>query len=120
MIEVGSFHTHKKRGGNYQVIGTAEMQTGAPVAEGEKLVIYQCQKTGRLWARPEAEFNDGRFEARAALAEPLDHAEIFLAPTCAGCWNAKEDRLWCQDNVWDACEECGREATRYVLAKNAA
>lgn len=52
---------HKKRGTLYQEIGCAELQAGEPVQEGAVLMVYQAAG-GKLWARPEAEFHDGRFE----------------------------------------------------------
>ena len=58
----GQRFMHMKRGSTYVKIGTASLQAGSPVVEGVALTIYRCEKTGRLWARPESEFNDGRFE----------------------------------------------------------
>lgn len=45
--------------------------------------------------------------------------EIWLQPWCDGCERHCHDeygRTWCQDNVYDDCEECGRKAVRYVVA----
>jgi len=45
------------------------------------------------------------------------HKTIWLQPWCDGCEkhaSGSEGRLWCQDNVWDACEECGRKAVKYT------
>lgn len=56
-------YRHKKRGGTYALIGTAEIQASAPVNEGEPVAVYRCDADGRLWARPLDEFNDGRFES---------------------------------------------------------
>src|SRR5581483_6761261 len=58
-------HRHVKRGTDYQVIGTASLQAGEPIGEAASLVIYKDAK-GRLWARPEVEVDDGRFEPLAA------------------------------------------------------
>ena len=41
---------------------------------------------------------------------------IWLEPSCPDCKTA-EGRLWCEENVWDACAECGREAVQYLRAK---
>ena len=62
---------HVKRGTLYTEIGRAELQdaTGS-VVEGCSLVVYRGTD-GRLWARQEDEFEDGRFEA-AASPEILD------------------------------------------------
>jgi hypothetical protein len=51
---------HLKRGTTYTVIGRAELQSGFDCAEGQCLVVYQGVD-GKLWARPEQEFHDGRF-----------------------------------------------------------
>lgn len=55
---------HKKRGSVYEEIGRAEVQIatlGTILREGDKLVVYRGEN-GKLWARPEDEFEDGRFE----------------------------------------------------------
>jgi hypothetical protein len=45
------------------------------------------------------------------------HEEIWLQPWCPVCnLNSYEGRMWCQDNVWDRCEECGEKPVKYVLA----
>lgn len=54
-------HRHLKRGSEYQVLGTALLQANEPVGEAATLKIYRDQQ-GRLWARPEDEFEDGRFQ----------------------------------------------------------
>lgn len=64
---------HKKRGGIYEVLGEAQVQTSRPLEDYEVVVIYRSLNTpdiddpaspmkGDTWARPKAEFNDGRFE----------------------------------------------------------
>lgn len=55
-------YRHRKRGTLYKVIGRGELQSSRPVAEGDLLVAY-VGEDGRLWLRPEAEFEDGRFDA---------------------------------------------------------
>jgi hypothetical protein len=54
-------HRHVKRGTDYEVIGAASLQASRAVGEAAILTIYRDAK-GRLWARPEVEFDDGRFE----------------------------------------------------------
>ena len=51
-----------------------------------------------------------------------DHKEIWLQPWCERCdkdasmsWG--DGRQWCEDDVWDACEDCERKSVRYVLAE---
>lgn len=64
----------------------------------------------------------------------MDHKQIWLQPLCqlsgepqhrpdSDCVfeDAADDsiepgRLWCQDNVWGRCAECGARATKYVIA----
>jgi hypothetical protein len=42
---------------------------------------------------------------------------IWLQPWCYDCdWHSDEDRLWCRDNVWGKCEECGAPSVKYLLA----
>jgi hypothetical protein len=53
---------HKKRGTTYCVLGYGELQSSTPIKEGAALVVYQCETDGRIWVRPAAEFEDGRFE----------------------------------------------------------
>lgn len=52
---------HRKRGGVYTVIGTAELQMATDLCDGSSLTIYRGED-GRWWAREEGEFEDGRFE----------------------------------------------------------
>ncbi len=52
---------HLKRGTTYEEIGRARLQASYPPNEGDVLVIYRGDD-GKLWAREENEFLDGRFE----------------------------------------------------------
>lgn len=64
---------HLKTGGEYEVLGEAEVQLSKPtqgvfsvaacrpVREGERLTVYRG-KDGQLWGRFTDEFRDGRFE----------------------------------------------------------
>lgn len=48
-----------------------------------------------------------------------NHETIWLSPWCNGCdrhhHNSDDGRLWCQDNVFDACSECGRLPVKYTI-----
>lgn len=58
----GEVWTHVKRGTSYEVLGRAELQNGnvKGLREGVTLVVYRGDD-GKLWAREEGEFTDGRF-----------------------------------------------------------
>lgn len=53
---------HKKRQSTYlRAFEDVEVQTSRPIVEGDKLTIY-IGESGKVWARLDEEFNDGRFE----------------------------------------------------------
>lgn len=52
---------HRERRTEYLSLGVASLQASRPLFEGEPLMVYVDVETGRLWARPEREFRDGRF-----------------------------------------------------------
>lgn len=54
--------------------------------------------------------------AEKAGVPVVDHERIWLEPGCDGNSMAGEGRTWCQDNVYEACPECGARATEYVRA----
>jgi hypothetical protein len=59
----GEKYRHVKRGTVYEVVGTAELQTtDGALVDGSSLIVYRGDD-GRLWAREEGEFHDGRFAA---------------------------------------------------------
>jgi hypothetical protein len=66
-------HRHVNRGTDYEVIGHAELQSACPVdpTEGDELVIYRGED-GKLWARVDHEFNDGRFKPLPAPTNGSD------------------------------------------------
>lgn len=41
-----------------------------------------------------------------------EHTEIWLEPICAE--GSPDGRLWCQDDVFEPCEECGAKQVRFV------
>lgn len=54
-------YRHVARGTHYEVLGYAQLQSAKPIEEGVMLVVYRGEDGG-LWARPRAEFIDGRFQ----------------------------------------------------------
>lgn len=67
---VDATHRHKKRGTLYRDSGDCELQSsGGPIEEGTILTTY-VSECGRAFARPKAEFDDGRFEK---LPPSADH-----------------------------------------------
>lgn len=51
---------HLRRGSTYTVLGPARIQTATPLTDLAEVVIYRGED-GETWARPVAEFEDGRF-----------------------------------------------------------
>lgn len=72
-------HRHVKRGTEYQLIGTGKMQAenwatysdenGYENADMQEVAIYRGDDS-KLWVRPIAEFNDGRFVDLPAAPTP--------------------------------------------------
>lgn len=85
---------HLKRGTIYELIGEAEAQITKDadgkrfhlgrvrqrwLTEGDKLAIYRCEQTGKMWARFLNEFNDGRFvEIIPAAPAPPDALKVAV------------------------------------------
>lgn len=70
-VEAGQCWQHVKRGTTYEVIGTAELQMSNDLlVDGSEMVVYRGDD-GKLWAREEGEFTDGRF----VLATPKPEGE---------------------------------------------
>lgn len=62
------FRHVKSRGIYARVRYGVEVQTSRPIVEGDTLTIY-VGKGGKVWARLDEEFDDGRFES--AVADPV-------------------------------------------------
>lgn len=52
---------HNKRGSTYRLIGLGAVQCDQPLRDCERVAIYRDEADGRLWARRDHEFVDGRF-----------------------------------------------------------
>lgn len=63
-------YRHVKRGTEYTVIGEGELQVATCLAlgDGARIIIYRGED-GKLWAREEGEFHDGRFAALRGQGE---------------------------------------------------
>ena len=65
---------HLKRGTEYEVLGDATAQTGVVggrvLGDYDKLIVYRCLETGKLWCRFTDEFRDGRFETLTPAQAP--------------------------------------------------
>lgn len=66
---------HKKRGGEYTVIGEGRVQCNYSLADLDLVTIYRGDD-GQHWVRPTTEFEDGRFEH---LANPKDPSPVTEA-----------------------------------------
>jgi len=74
---------HVKRGTTYEVVGLAQLQIATcDVVEGSALVVYRGDD-GKLWAREEGEFLDGRFERAPANAAPVVGMDAATIEACA-------------------------------------
>lgn len=64
-------HRHVKRGTLYKLEGMATLQVeaGPTLMDYDRLAVYRDEQ-GNLWARPEGEFADGRFEPLSKVEEP--------------------------------------------------
>jgi hypothetical protein len=57
-------YRHKKRDSRYTIVGDAEFQLSGegPIIDGDSVVVYRSQETGKIYVRLRSEFHDGRFE----------------------------------------------------------
>lgn len=65
----GTLWRHRKTGGVYRIVGQCRIE-----ATGQDAFLYQGQD-GTIWARPCAEFMDGRFEPAGTGVESGASAE---------------------------------------------
>jgi hypothetical protein len=79
ILEAGSRWRHVRRGTCYTVSGIARFQCSGDLDDAD-VVIYR-EVGGRLWARPVAEFLDGRFEKVGEEAGEEAGEESGPAPT---------------------------------------
>lgn len=70
------YFKHKNHGGKYEVLGFAMLQTARHIDDMESLVIYQTSP-GVLWARPNNEFFDGRFQEMGTAKLTSRKTELF-------------------------------------------
>jgi len=59
-------YRHLRRGTKYVSLGLGKLQTAEPLSDEALLVFYRDLETGYLYARPPAEFHDGRFEPQSS------------------------------------------------------
>ena len=45
-----------------------------------------------------------------------DHRVIWLEPKCVVGVHDRGDRMWCQDNAFEDCAECGDKPVKYIRA----
>jgi hypothetical protein len=63
-------HRHVARGGEYQVIGEAQVQTVTGLCDYDVVTVYRDAEGG-LWVRATSEFDDGRFVALSAAPDAI-------------------------------------------------
>ncbi len=66
----GTRYRHVKRGGEYTLRLIGQVQTDEPLKDYDRIVVYQDDAAGMVWARPPHEFFDGRFERIADEQHP--------------------------------------------------
>jgi ribosomal protein L37AE/L43A len=121
MTKHGEKVTHVARGSHYTVMAIGKVQCAAPLADNDEVVIYRGED-GQWWARPTAEFEDGRFEPYVPESRPApcpmceDGREVPEAARpwhCSGCgkkWlptkpNAKPEALAAVEVASDPLDE---------------
>lgn len=90
---------HKKSGGTYEVIGTANLQSDTPLSDMAKVEVYRGAD-GALWVRAAQEFKD-RFERFA----PRPQQATLPASEATG--YAKQETVGAGSVIWFACPQDG-------------
>ena len=68
-----------RKGSEYTLIGVGKLQCDVPPNDMAEVVLYRAEIDGKLWARPEAEFNE-RFKRLRPLAQPAVPPDMVLVP----------------------------------------
>lgn len=69
-------YEHVKRKTRYTVVSyLASVQSSIPIQEGDEVVVYRDDESGKTYVRPISEFYDGRFRRY----EKFDFVEAGLA-----------------------------------------
>lgn len=56
-------YRHKRRGGQYRILDDhASFQSSDENYDELRVVVYQCEMSGKIYVRSYPEFFDGRFE----------------------------------------------------------
>jgi len=111
-------YRHKKTGGLYELLGIGNMQSSDwYIYEGggaytncdeQEVAIYRAVTDGRLWVRPRADFEDGRFEEMPHLT-PYERA----MPAAEGSVKVLDPKA----DMFTICEWDTREGGKLVLVE---
>jgi hypothetical protein len=91
----------------------------------DKLAILEADYRSALrQSELDGTLNAPSSEGQGSMSDDNDgrhHETIWLQPWCDGCEThcrgGDEGRQWCQDDVWEKCDECGNKSVRYVIAQ---
>lgn len=77
-LGTGEIWRHWKRGGEYEIVGPARLQTNSALYDMAALVVYRHVYSTNLWVRGRDEFYDGRFIRTALLSRASDRSVVIL------------------------------------------